>query len=331
MPLHIAVVGYGTTAHSHARMLRDEGLVLDSAVGRLADRTAEFARELGFRHHTTDLDEALARPDLAAVVICSPTDAHAAQTEQALQAGKHVLVEIPLATSFDDAQRLARLASERKLTLMVAHTHRYGPANREAKRRIAAGELTVHHIVARYVFLRRENVDWTGRQRSWTDNLIWHHGCHATDMCLWLLGESEPGRLDVSAQVALPDRKMGIPMDLSILMRTRNDALASVNMSYNSHMNLNDYLIIGHEKSLVISGGKLIGPEGVLLDAAGQPYEQRSTLARQNRDFLEAVRDGRPAAVSAESVLPAMWALQQAQDSWEAWRPAAAEHPLPHA
>jgi predicted dehydrogenase len=148
-------------------------------------------------------------------------------------------------------------------------------------------------------------------------------------MCLWLLGEREPGRVEVTAQVALPDPKMGIPMDLSILIRTASDALVSVNMSYNSHLNLYDYLVMGHEKSLVISGGKLTAPEGVLLDAAGQPYEQRGTLAQQDREFLAAIREGRPAAISAESVLPAMWVLQQVQDAWEAWRPTGAAHPLP--
>src|SRR5438270_447631 len=76
-------------------------------------------------------------------------------------------------------------------TLMVCHTHRYRSAIRGAKQRIVSGELTPHRIISRYVFLRRENKDWQGRARSWTDNLLWHHGCHATDLCLWLLGVTD--------------------------------------------------------------------------------------------------------------------------------------------
>ena len=321
MALHAAVIGYGTTANSHAKVLREEGLALESVVGRLPEPTAEFAERHGFRHHGTDLAAALARPELDVVVICSPSAAHAAQTEQCLQAGKHVLVEIPLAMSFADAERLTRLAEQRGLTLMVAHTHRYGPAVAEVKRRIDAGMLHVHHIISRYVFLRRENVDLTGRRRSWTDNLLWHHGCHATDMCLWLLGETAPGRVEVTAQVARPDAVMGIPMDLGILLRTAGDALASVNMSYNSHLSLYDYLVIGDEETLLVSEGKLIGREGVILDPAGQPWGS-GPQRQQDREFLAAVRERRQPAISAASVLPAMWALQQAEEQWQRLAPA---------
>jgi 2-hydroxy-4-carboxymuconate semialdehyde hemiacetal dehydrogenase len=306
------IIGYGTTANSHARMLQQEGVLLESVVGRVPEQTEEFARRHAFRHWTTDLSTALARSGVDMVVICSPSALHAEQTEQALLAGKHVQVEIPLAMSYPAAERLTRLAEQRGLTLMVAHTHRYGPAIREVKRRIVGGELTVHNIISRYVFLRRENVDLTGHRRSWTDNLLWHHGCHATDMCLWLLGETQPGQVTVSAQVAPADANMGIPMDLSLLLRTRGAALASVNMSYNSHLSLYDYLIVGAETTLLVSEGKLIGTEGVLLDPAQAPKGD-SPQRLQDREFLAAVRERRQPAISGASVLPAMWALQQVQ------------------
>jgi len=311
--MQAAIIGYGTIANSHARTLQREGVLLDSVVGRLPDKTEEFAQRYGIPHWTTDLAATLARPGVDAVVICSPSAVHVEQTEQALRAGKHVLVEIPLALSYPHAARLTQLADERGLTLMVAHTHRYGAAIREVKRRITAGELTVRNIIARYVFLRRENVDLTGRRRSWTDNLLWHHGGHATDMCLWLLGETEPGKVTVTAQVAQPDARMGIPMDLSILLQTGKDTLASVNMSYNSHLSLYDYLIIGDETSLLVSEGKLIGREGVIVDPAQVPKAD-SPQALQNREFLAAVRERRQPAISGASVLPAMWVLQQIQE-----------------
>src|SRR5260370_345945 len=63
---------------------------------------------------------------------------------------------------------------------------------RELGGHIGAGELRPHHLVCRWFFLRRSNVNWEGRQRSWTDNLLWHHACHVVDAALWLLGETEP-------------------------------------------------------------------------------------------------------------------------------------------
>jgi 2-hydroxy-4-carboxymuconate semialdehyde hemiacetal dehydrogenase len=313
--MRMCIIGYGTTARSHARLFRQEGVEVDSVVGRLPGPTSEFAHELGDCFATTRLSEALARPNVDAVIVCSPSEAHAKQVEEALNAEKHVLCEIPLATSFPDASRLATLARAQQCVLMVAHTHRYQPAVQMAKRMLDDGQFALHHVISRYVFIRRENVDWTGRKRSWTDNLIWHHGCHATDMCLWLLGVDQPSAVDVTAQVALPDSHMGIPLDLSILMRTQQDQLASVNMSYNSHLSLYDYLLIGTDTSLLIGEGKLRGNNGLLFDPANAPVYDESAALRQNREFLAAIHEQRQASISAESVLPAMWVLQQVQDT----------------
>ncbi|MHB8647478.1 MAG: Gfo/Idh/MocA family protein, partial [Thermomicrobiales bacterium] len=149
--MNLCMVGYGTIAKAHTKAFRDEGVTLDTVVGRLAERSAAFAHEQGYAHSTTDLAAALAQPEIDLVAICSPSEAHAAQTEQALMADKHVLVEIPLAMSYTEGLLLAGLARERGKTLMVCHTHRYRSPMQEAKRRMLAGELTVHHIISRYL------------------------------------------------------------------------------------------------------------------------------------------------------------------------------------
>ncbi len=302
--MNLCMVGYGTIAKAHTAAFRDEGVTLDTVVGRLPERGAAFASEQGYARSTTDLAEALARPEIDLVAICSPSEAHAAQTEQALMADKHVLVEIPLAMTYTEGRLLAGLARERGKTLMVCHTHRYRSQTQGAKRRIVAGDLTLHHIISRYVFFRRENRDLTGKARSWTDNLLWHHGGHATDLCLWLLGVTDVAGLSVTSQIALPDQKMASFLDLTLLVRTPQDQLVSVNMSYNSHVSLSDYLLIGREESLVLPGQ---GPDPV------------NGVAAQDRDFLVAVRAGSEPAISAESVLPALWVLQQAQDQYDAF------------
>ncbi len=302
--MKLLMVGYGTMATSHTKIFVEAGLTLDTVVGRLPEKTAAFADQFGYAHHTTNLAEALAVWQPEVVCIASPSEAHAGQVEQALRAGAHVLVEIPLAMNYTEGHTLAGLAREQGRVLMVAHTHRYRSAAQEAKRKITTGALTLHHIVSRYVFLRRENRDLTGRARSWTDNLLWHHGCHAVDLSLWLLGVTDVAHLTVTSQIALPDQAMGAPLDLSILVRTAQDQLVSVNMSYNSHIDLYDYLLIGREESFVVPGS---GPDPV----PGFPT--------QDRDFLAAVRGEIEPPISAESVLPALWVLQQAQDQYDAW------------
>lgn len=319
--MNIGFLGYGSIAHAHARAIaalratpEHHDLQLYSVMGRLPEPTADFAREYGMATATTDLDALLADPALDAVVVCSPTDLHAAQTERALRAGKHVLCEIPLATSLADTDRLIALADETGRRLMVCHTQRYNPALVEARRMIAAGELHPHAIVSRYMFHRRANINWMGRERSWTDNLIWHHGCHAVDAALWLLGAAAE---EVVAEVALPGADLGIPMDLTIAMRTARDQLATVAMSYNTHFNVHDYLVIGEETTVLFADNQLRDNERVLVpatDATGLD----AGIARQDAEFFAAVREGREPAVSGRAVRPAMAALQVAQDALDA-------------
>jgi 2-hydroxy-4-carboxymuconate semialdehyde hemiacetal dehydrogenase len=315
LSLNVGLVGYGSIARSHVQALKSlGGHDVRGVMGRLADPTRQFAAEFGMPLATTDLDELLADESIEAVIICSPTDAHAEQTERALRSGKHVLCEIPLATSLADVDRLAALADEVDRRLMVCHTQRFYPPLVQARRMIASGELHPHAIVSRYGFHRRANVNWMGRRRSWTDNLLWHHGCHAVDAALWLLGVADRGEVvEVAAQVALPGGNLGIPMDLTLAMRTTRDQLVTVAMSYNTHIPVHDYLLIGEETTVLYADGELRDRERVLV-----PKGDADPIAVQDGEFFAAVREHRDPSVSARSARPAMAALQAAQDSLEA-------------
>ena len=223
-------------------------------MGRLPAPTRAFAEEFGATRATTDLDELLADPRIEAVIVCSPTDLHAEQTERALRAGKHVLCEIPLATSLAATDRLIDLAERTGLRLMVCHTQRYAAPLIEARRMIASGEVRPRAMVSRYLLDKRENVSWTGRRRSWTDNLLWHHGCHAVDAALWLLGAEA---IDVTARATPPDPRLGIPMDLSIVLRTTREQVVTVVMSYRALPPLQDYVVIADETTLVYANDEL--------------------------------------------------------------------------
>ena len=322
--MHVAVVGYGQIARSHTRILAAEGHHLDWLIGRVPERAAAFAQEHGYARHSTRLEDALESESVQAVILCTPSEQHGAQTAACLAAGKHVLVEIPLAMSYVEGRGLAESARRKGLTLMVAHTHRYQGAMRRAQELIGAGRLALHSVVARYMFLRRENVGASGYVRSWTDNLLWHHGQHATDTVLWFLGVDQPGQTEVSAMLAPPDPHLGIPLDLSLLLRTTRgnqpagqERLGTVAMSYNSHVSLYDYVLIGEEDTLVIEQGVLRNREGVLYDPRADGAGGRDSGLLQDREFFAAIREGRPPAISAESVLPALEVLQQAQDAYD--------------
>ena len=323
MRVKIGFLGYGSIARSHARAihaLRGQGqdLTIHSVMGRVAEETAEFAREYGATLATTDLDELLADPALDAVIVCSPSAAHAEQCKRALRAGKHVLCEIPLALTLAETDELIALADAVGRTLMVCHTQRFYPPLVEARRMIAAGELHPHAIVSRYMFGRRANVNWQGRQRSWTDNLLWHHGCHAVDAALWLLGVADSGEeVEVSAQVALPGGNLDIPMDLTVTMRTARDQIATVVMSYNINYPVHDYLVIGEETTVLYADNELRDKDRVLV-ARSERDELTAPQTQQAAEFFAAIREGRPASIDGRAVRPAMFALQRAQDSLDA-------------
>jgi len=316
--MNLCLVGYGSIARSHLQALANEAVTMQTVMGRLPEPTAEFAAEFGFARQTTDLDEALADPAIDAVLITSPSDLHAEQTMKALRAGKHALVEIPLATSLADADAIAALARERKLVVMVCHTQRYYPSLVAARRWVADGRLRVHHVSTRYGFLRRENVNWTGRRRSWTDNLLWHHGCHAVDTSMWLIGATDGA---VTSQTALPSRPLNIPMDLDVLVRTPRDQLINVSMSYNTKISYNEYLLIGEETTLLATNSRLTSPDGVLVETSDSTGPGMSPIHAQDLEFFAAIREGRETSLGPEAVRPAMRVLQAVQDQFEAWAP----------
>jgi 2-hydroxy-4-carboxymuconate semialdehyde hemiacetal dehydrogenase len=311
--VQLAILGNGSIARAHVQALHTlgvDGLAISSVMGRVPESTHAFATEHGIARSTIRLEDVLEDDRISAVIVCSPSDAHAAQTERALRAGKHVLCEIPLATSLADVDRLIAIADEVDRRLMVCHTERYFPALVEVRRQITAGELHPLAVVSRFMFQRRENVNWMGRHRSWTDNLLWHHGCHAVDAALWLLGADE---VEVSAQIGLPSGSLGVPMDLGITMRTPANQVVTVAMSYNTHIPLHDYLVIGEENTLLFDDGALRDRERVLML---RPSVDNSVEAvgRQDLEFLAAIDEEREPAISGRSVRPAMAALQAAQD-----------------
>lgn len=302
--MRLAFIGYGSIAEAHVRAFRRiAGIELGTVVGRDPSGTDAFARAWGFARSTLDLEDALG-DDVDGVVITSPSDLHAAQAETCLRAGKHLLVEIPLATNLADAEAVAALARETGRCVQVAHTQRYYPALIELRRRVEAEEIHPHHLVCRWFFLRRENVNWRGRRRSWTDNLLWHHACHVLDAALWLLGGEAR---DLRAQFGPPHAALGIPLDLDLQFRV-NETLVTVAMSYNSPWPRHDYLLIGEEATLEYRDRSLWGPEGVVLEA----HEDDSIL-NQDREWVTAIREGRDPEVTPDAILPAMRALHAAQ------------------
>src|SRR5579864_792155 len=310
--MNLCFVGYGAIAGVHADICRRLGHRLHVVVGRVPESTEAFARQYGFEHHTLHLEEVLTRRDVDAVVICSPSEVHEAQTREVIEAGKPVLVELPLAMSYAGGAALAELGKRRGVTVMVAHTQRYMPAVRVVRDEVAAGRLRPYHVLARFLFHPRRNVGWTGRVRSWADNLLWHHSCHMVDTCLWALGMPALDGLAVHGRIGPRYPATGIPMDLDISIATPAGTLINIGTSYHSEDTGLDFLFVGEERTLHIAEHALLHKNAVLYDAATQHEYIANEL--QDREFFAALAEGREPEVTPFDVLPALAVLQQVQD-----------------
>ena len=189
--MKVCMAGQGAFGVKHLEaMQKIDGIEVVTLAGGSAESTAEVAKKFSIPHWTTDLAESLARPGVEAVILATPTQMHAKQTEQCLRAGKHVQVEIPMADNLADAERVVRLQKETGLVAMAGHTRRFNPSHQWIHKRIKAGELKVLQMDVQTYFFRRTNMNALGKPRSWTDHLLWHHACHTVDLFQYQTGET---------------------------------------------------------------------------------------------------------------------------------------------
>ena len=148
--LKVALVGAGAFGLKHLDAIREiDGVEAVSLVGRELDKTREAAAKYGVGHVTTDLAESLRVPGLDAVILATPTQMHADQAVQCLEAGKHVQVEIPLADSLTDAEAVVAVQKRTGLVAMVGHTRRFNPSHQFVRQRILKDEFRTSRWTSR--------------------------------------------------------------------------------------------------------------------------------------------------------------------------------------
>jgi 2-hydroxy-4-carboxymuconate semialdehyde hemiacetal dehydrogenase len=308
--MKIVMAGEGAIARRHlAGIARIEGIEVASLVGGNPVDTAELAADQGIPHHTGDLAEALAQPGVEAAVLTTPTQLHASQAIQVLEAGKHVLVEIPMADNLADAERLVTTQEKTGLTAMVCHTRRFNPSHQLVHDRIVAGELALQHLVVETFFFRRENKNALGKPRSWTDHLLWHHACHTVDIFQYQTGETAG---EVWAQEGPIHPELGIAMDMTVgLKARRSGALCTLALSFNNDGPLGTFF------RYICDNGTFIARYDELVDGNQEPIDltgvavSNDGIELQDREFFSAIAEGREPNASVAQCLPAMQTLDR--------------------
>jgi 2-hydroxy-4-carboxymuconate semialdehyde hemiacetal dehydrogenase len=299
--MRIALAGAGAFGIKHLDALTAiDGVTVTSVVSRRLDQAREVADTYGAPHAATELDEALARDDVDAVILCTPTQLHARQAIAAMRAGKHVQVEIPLADSWADALEVERVRQETGLVAMVGHTRRFNPSHQWVHRRIVAGELSIQQMDVQTYFFRRSNTNALGQPRSWTDHLLWHHAAHTVDLFQYQTGEE----VTVANAVQGPIHpELGIAMDLSIQLRTVAGKICTLSLSFNNDGPLGTFFrYICDNGTYLARYDDLVDGREEKIDVTGVDVSTNG-IELQDREFVAAIREGREPNSSVSSVL----------------------------
>ncbi|WP_076536613.1 Gfo/Idh/MocA family oxidoreductase [Shewanella sp. UCD-KL21] len=298
--MKVIVVGPGAFGIKHLDGIKNiDGVEVVALVGRSLEKTQQVADEYGIKQVFTDLTEAL-KIAADAVILCTPTQQHAAQSIQCMQAGKHVQVEIPLADSWEDSLAVVETQKQTGLTCMVGHTRRFNPSHQWVNNKITAGELNIQQMDVQTYFFRRKNINAKGEARSWTDHLLWHHAAHTVDLFAY---QANSKVVKANAIQGPIHPELGIALDMSIQLQAENGAICTLSLSFNNDGPLGTFF------RYICDNGTYIARYDDLVNGKEEPIDVSNVavsmngIELQDREFFAAIQQGREPNSSVAKVL----------------------------
>lgn len=326
-----AMVGCG---YWGANLLRNFAALSDlRVVCDLSPAVREKARrQYGGVRVTDSYPSVLDDPEVQGVVLATPAPLHADMAVQALEAGKHVFVEKPLALSVADAERVTRAAGEAGRILMVGHLLEYHPAVEHIKTMIEQGELGEVY----YAYSQRLNL---GKLRS-DENALWSLAPHDISVLLYLMDE-EPDEVSASGQAFLQNEIEDV---VFITLRFPSGRVAHVHVSWLDPHKERRLTVVGSRKMVVFNdmdprekvrvfdkgldrraASPAAPPEPVLFaprdgDIVSPRIAGHEPLAIECAEFLRAIATGRPPRSDGRDGLRVVRVLERAQAALAAGR-----------
>ncbi|MBW4438507.1 MAG: Gfo/Idh/MocA family oxidoreductase [Pleurocapsa minor GSE-CHR-MK-17-07R] len=311
--MNIAIIGCGRISLRHGQALRElqqqRDVKLVATCDVIASRAENLAQEFGGTPYT-DYHAVLARPDVDIVTVCLPSGLHATVGEAAARAGKHVLMEKPIALTLADADALIQTCQEAGVTLSVVLQNRFNPPMRELRQLVDSSQLG-------RIFLSNVTVRWYRPQSYYEDG--WHgtwamdggvfmnQAIHHIDALLWLLGRP----VSVTAYTATLAHRMEAEDVGVALVKFASGALASIEASTLTYpQNLEGSIALFGEHGSVKVGGtalnrkefwKIAGQiererEILMAEAVDPPTVYGFSHREQIADLLDAIAEQRPPA-----------------------------------
>jgi predicted dehydrogenase len=315
-PIRIGLVGCGAISTQHLEAIAAlDGLALSAVTSASADRARTVGERWGVPW-STSLDDLLARDDVDAVTICTPSGLHPAQALAALRSGRHAIVEKPIALSAEDADAVVREGRERRLVVATISQRRFEPAVRALKAATDTGALgRISLIIAEGLYHRPQAYYDSAAWRGTLDldgGVLMNQAIHMIDLLRWVGGPVA----SVTAHVATLGHEMEAEDTASVSLRFAGGALGEIVATTCATPEFPTELrVYGDRGHVRIAGERAVA--WVVPDIAAPPADDDLPVPagtgatqtwgtnavgylRQYADFIEAVRTGRDPVVTGE-------------------------------
>lgn len=312
--LGIGVIGLGAIGGKHVSVLknlREANVVGVSDLNQeLVDKTIAGTAIQGY----TDYRQLLARPDLDAVIIATPDHLHKDITIEAAQAGKHILVEKPIATTVEDGEAMIEAAKKANVKLMVGFTLRFVPHYVQAREIIQSGKLG--KIVS--VYSRRMNVITQADRLGGRIGVLHFLGIHDFDLLHWLLGV-KPDQVYTAESTSVEKRH---PQENETFntFKFKDGTLVCAHIGWNlttAHPGGRDFklTVIGDKGSLDID----LASQGLMMySESGSKFPSTAPgLDVEDKAFIDCVLDDKPVPSTGEDGITALKMVLAAIESIE--------------
>ena len=327
-PLGLGFIGSGRIARAHLKAAKNlpDCVRVAAIAGRRRDKAEATAREYDIPVVHGDYRQLLKDPAVQAVVITTPNDSHAAIACDAAKAGKHLLVEKPMALDTHGAEAMVGAAEAAGVTLMVAQSRRFSDAVQEMVRRLSEiGDIIRVHI-AFLVSFAQPPTEWWRSSAQAGGLVILLQGSHSLDSIYWWLGRTPQS---IYATAARTNPAWEGEDEADIVCGFAGGQTATAHLSLSTNPAFHEALVVGRK-----------GHFRLIERPAGPPFENvyrlekngetlleglqaPSLYTRQLREFAEAVREGREPLASGREVVNVMRMLDAARASVRSGQPVA--------
>ncbi len=313
--VRIALVGVGAAAQiNHLPVLKKmEGVELVALCDRDPEKAARVAQKFGVPASYNRFEELLADDSIDAVDITTPNYLHAPMAEAALDAGKHVLCERPLARSLAEATAMAKAAKKSDRLLMCALQHRFRPDAQLLRKFVDKGDLG-QIFLAKGGWLRQktewDSDEWRAQKRASGGGVVLDLGFQMIDLALWVLGDPQVASVTASVHRS---RKDEVEDSATAFLRLASGATLTLELTWGLLME-KDFAFL----NLFGSGGAALlnpfrvhkGMHGTLVNVTPtletSRNQYRQSMEAQLGHFMEAVRGAKSPMGLASEILPVM-------------------------